>query len=187
MHSRPHYHALLFNIDFRDKRQHALRNGNITYRSEELERLWPYGFSEIGEVTFQSAAYVARYVFKKFKGKEEDKENHYLKIDKETGEAFKVNPEFVVMSLNPGIGKPWFDKYILDTGKDFITHKGEKYPLPRYYDKLLERIDPEEYQRRKESRIEQAKKNWDTEERLESKEKVKVAQTKLLNRNYEDD
>ena len=43
VHSRPHYHALLFNIDFRDKRQHALRNGNITYRSEELERLWPSG------------------------------------------------------------------------------------------------------------------------------------------------
>ena len=31
-------------------------SGAPLYRSDTLERLWPYGFSSIGDVTFESAA-----------------------------------------------------------------------------------------------------------------------------------
>lgn len=63
--SRPHYHAILFNYDFPDKKVFSEKNGNTIYTSELLEDIWGKGFCTIGDVTFQSAAYVARYVMKK--------------------------------------------------------------------------------------------------------------------------
>ena len=63
--NRPHYHACLFNFDFSDKYLWTTRCGVPLYRSSSLEELWPYGFSTIGEVTFESAAYLSRYVTKK--------------------------------------------------------------------------------------------------------------------------
>ena len=44
--SRPHFHALLFNCFFSDrKRIPGGASGSPLYRSDTLERLWPYGFS----------------------------------------------------------------------------------------------------------------------------------------------
>ena len=55
--SRPHYHACLFNCFFGDrKRIPGGNSGSPLYRSDTLERLWPYGYSSIGDVTFESAA-----------------------------------------------------------------------------------------------------------------------------------
>lgn len=62
---RPHYHALLFNHDFVDKSLIAVRNDHRLYVSPSLQRLWPFGYSSVGDVTFESAAYVARYSLKK--------------------------------------------------------------------------------------------------------------------------
>ena len=39
------------------------------YTSSDLQVLWPYGYSAIGDLTFESAAYVARYCTKKITGK----------------------------------------------------------------------------------------------------------------------
>lgn len=72
---RPHYHACLFNFRFSDMRLWQERNGVKLYRSAELERLWPFGFCSVGEVTFESAAYVARYIMKKVTG--DAAESHY--------------------------------------------------------------------------------------------------------------
>ena len=67
---RPHFHACLFNFDFVDKTYWSKSpGGSKIYRSDILEDLWPFGFSSIGEVNFQSAAYVARYIMKKVTGK----------------------------------------------------------------------------------------------------------------------
>lgn len=128
---RPHFHALFFNFDFPDKKYwYTSRDGFKVYRSAELEKLWPYGHSEIGSVTFQSAAYVARYIMKKAKGR--DKEYDY--VDPETG-CFR-NPEFTKMSLKPGIGEGWLRKYYSDVyPHDFIVHNGARLRPPRYYDK----------------------------------------------------
>ena len=65
----PHYHACIFNHDFSDKRIHSRRDGIDLYTSPTLSKLWPHGYSTIGDVTFDSAAYVARYVLKKQLGK----------------------------------------------------------------------------------------------------------------------
>ena len=67
--SRPHYHALLFNCFCPDRKKHSTGDsGSVIYTSEALTKLCPFGLSSIGDVTFESAAYVARYVMKKITG-----------------------------------------------------------------------------------------------------------------------
>lgn len=71
---RPHYHALLFNFDFQDKllkhtgpprgRFSTFKDKSFkTYTSASLDNLWRKGLADIGSLTFESAAYVARYCF----------------------------------------------------------------------------------------------------------------------------
>ena len=97
---RPHYHAILFNTNFSDRKQLQGHKGLTT--SETLSKLWGKGHSSIGDVTFQSAAYVAGYVQKKINGKLKD--SHYAIIDPETGQYFgQRQQEYSTMSRNPGI------------------------------------------------------------------------------------
>lgn len=66
---RPHYHAILFNVDFPDRVLHSKNGrGESLYESATLAKLWPYGQATYGEVTFESAAYCARYCVKKVTG-----------------------------------------------------------------------------------------------------------------------
>jgi len=102
---RPHFHALLFGRSFSDRSP----VGVDLYRSAELEKLWPHGFSSVGDVTYESAAYVAGYVCKKVTG--EAAKKHYERMDTRTGEIVEVAPEFSRMSLKPGIGYEWFRRY----------------------------------------------------------------------------
>ncbi len=62
---RPHYHAIIFGYDFPDKEFHSKENGNPIFHSPELAKIWPFGFNTVGHVSYESAAYVARYVTKK--------------------------------------------------------------------------------------------------------------------------
>jgi len=139
---RPHYHILLFGHRFSRGHNHGVpddlvlhsRNkqpGQQLYTSKSLEKLWPYGFSTVAEFTQATALYVAKYSLKKITG--DLAEKHYQ------GRI----PEFALMSLKPGIGAGWFDKYTNDVYmKDFFTINGRKFKPPRYYDKLLEKKRP---------------------------------------------
>lgn len=138
---RPHYHVLLFGYDFPDKtlwrRSPA---GYLLYRSKELEKLWPFGNSEIGEVTYQSAGYVARYCLESVNG--EMAEDHYTRVHPLTGQVLRVRPEFIIMSTRPGIGRGWFDQYGSDAfPSDFLIVDGHKHPVPKYYKKQLAEKD----------------------------------------------
>jgi len=143
MRERPHYHALLFGVDFKDRVYWSTSpSGEKLYRSPTLEKLWPHGHSLIGNVTFESAAYVARYIMKKVTGDNADA--HYSKTDPETGEIVRRLPEFTRMSLKPGVGKGWVDKYRDDVyPHDYVVVRGKKSRPPRYYDKALDQVDPE--------------------------------------------
>jgi len=134
---RPHFHALLFGLRFGG----AQAIGKDLYRSGELERLWPFGYSSFGDVTFQSAGYVARYSLKKVTG--DAAAAHYSRVDIRTGEIVDLVPEFGHMSLKPGIGFNWFQKYWRDVFacRDGIVVRGRVVPPPKYYWKLLESID----------------------------------------------
>ena len=182
---RPHYHALLFGHDFSDKQLWSEKNGIPTYVSEELDELWPFGFTTVGRVSYESAAYCARYVTKKRTGK--DAEEHYwtaLSTDLEV----QLEPEYATMSLKPGIGETWYEKYHGDTRKDFVTNgEGKKLRIPRYYDKLLEEQSPESLAALKRRRRRQADKHRanNTRTRLRAREKCAEERLKRLKRQLE--
>lgn len=183
---RPHYHACLFGFDFPDKKSWQVINGNTIYRSALLEDLWPFGYSSIGAVTFQSAAYVARYILKKITG--EAAQDHYEYIDPETGEITQRKPEYTTMSRRPGIGRPWLDKFLSDVYPgDFVVVNGAKMRPPKFYDYLYEIEYPSDHRLIKSSRVRNALKHVDnnTPERLLVRESVQKSKLKLLPRNIE--
>jgi hypothetical protein len=177
--SRPHYHACLFNYDFPDKVQ--WKKG--LFVSEKLAEVWPYGFSTIGHVTFESAAYVARYVMKKVTGKAA--EDHYESVNAYSGEIYKIQPEYTTMSRRPGIGKGWYDQFKEETyNSDSVIVNSREVKPPKYYDSLYELENTKKFEIIKKTRKQKAIKYSEnnTQERLIVREKVKKAQLDKLKR-----
>jgi len=175
---RPHYHACLFGYDFPDKIHYTTRDECPLYMSPMLQKLWPLGFSTVGNVTFESAAYVARYITKKITGE--------LAADHYKGRQ----PEYTTMSRRPGIGKNWYAEFNSDVfPADEIVLKGKIMSPPRYYVKLLEVQNPQMYEKIKLDRKAQAAENSadNTTARLAVKETCKLAQFKLLKRGFENE
>lgn len=182
---RPHWHACIFGLDFDDKKLWKRTSSNsLLYRSENLELLWPFGYSSIGDVTFESAAYVARYIMKKVTGK--NAAQHYQEIDPDTGEITNRTPEFTKMSLKPGIGYEWYKQYTSDVyPHDYVVVRGKKVKPPKYYDKKYKIDNPFEFDELLYIREKSAKLNHadNTPERLLVKEQVTKAKLQKLKRN----
>lgn len=178
---RPHYHACVFNFDFPDKLLWTRRREFPVWRSESLERLWPFGNSEIGTVTFESAAYVARYITKKVTGK--DAAEHYLSVDEGTGEVFQRLPEYTTMSRRPGIGAPWLEKFGFEVyPSDGVVVRGRLMKPPKFYDLQFEMQNPEEAARvirRRQLQVDPGEQTWD---RLRAREACAVAKVNLCER-----
>lgn len=200
---RPHYHAILFGVDFSDKVKFNNNSGNPLYISSTLQRLWPYGLSSIGDVTFESAAYVARYVVKKQTGKNIEQSEKlfglspYNRCDMVTGELYNVEPEYATMSRGGnvkgkdnlgGIGKRWYEKYKDDAyPSDFLIVNGKKCLPPKYYDVQYALENEEEWQKIRSKRVHGAyqRREHSTPERLRIKETIKHAQLSMLKRTIE--
>lgn len=180
---RPHYHACLFNIDFPDKKFFKMRGEHRLYTSATLERLWPYGFSSLGALTFGSACYVGQYCTKKKNGRLAG--SHYLFPDRLTGEIISRKPEYAVMSRNPGIGAEWYARYSQEVwARDSVISNGKEAPPPRYYLKLLEKEDKKNGTKRAEA-VKKKRQSarlgnrWNnTRERLAVREEVRRAMLK---------
>lgn len=174
---RPHHHACLFNFTFPDQVQTRTTSaGYPVYESKILSELWPYGIHEIGDVTFQSAGYVARYILKKVGGY--DAFHHYEK---------KI-PEYVTMSRRPGIAADWFKKFQSDVypGDFVVMDGGFKSQPPKFYDKKYELINPEHHAILKAARVDRAKKDiHNSPERLAVRHELLKRKLKLLKRGYE--
>lgn len=134
---RPHYHLLIFGYDFEDKTKWKMsknpRMKCMRFRSRILESLWPYGFSESGTVTMQSAGYVARYVVKKNKKKRE--------IEKELSRFHEK-----AICFSQGIGLEWLKKFHSDVyTTDLLSYKNRKGTYskmkpPKYYDRKADQL-----------------------------------------------
>lgn len=171
---RPHYHALLFNCDFRDRKVAGKsRTGFDFYTSEALSSLWKLGHATVQDMSPATAGYCCSYVF-----------------DKVTGDLAEAHyglrkPEYCACSLKPGIGSFWFSVYGADKSKqDFVVHEGRKTAPPKYYDKLSDRagfewLDEIEWQREKRAKLflDDA-----TPERLAVREQVHAARLKSRKR-----
>ena len=81
---------------------------------------------DIGGVDYESCQYVARYVVKKQKGTEA----------REWYKQNKLNPEFVNMSLKPGIGLRYYEEHRKEIySKDLIYLKqGKRQKPPKAFD-----------------------------------------------------
>ena len=136
---RPHFHIALFGCDFSDDRHRfGSSNGDPTFTSAMINKLWPKGNHLIGTLNFESAAYIARYILKKIKGLQKPDP---LYVDDVTGEVVLPNPEFLVMSK--GIGRSWFRDYFFTDvfpHASVITAQGSKAPVPRFYKTLLKEV-----------------------------------------------
>lgn len=161
---RPHYHAILFGIDWADKKKAGKGSkGDQLYTSEFLDKTWGHGHCWAGQVTHASAAYVARYVLKKVTGKAADE--HYQ----------GKTPEFIRMSK--GIGLNHYLKYKDSLyARDFVTYQGKQAPVPAYYDRQLEKENPERLEALKRKRQARAAldQEHNTSERLRVREEVKI-------------
>ena len=184
---RPHYHVALFGHDFPDKEiifmepkksgSRPTARNNILHNSKALREIWKKGFVTVGNLTFESAGYVARYVTKKING--EKYEKHYK----------GKNQEFALMSRNKGIGYEWIKKYWNDVyPKDFVTIRGKKMRPCKYYDTYMEKTYPEMFKEIKLKRIEQEEKsdeesgeNWRNYEKYKHRKLI----TKTLDRKFE--
>lgn len=182
--SRPHYHLCVFGHQFNDLEirrkgnnrlfKNRIKKGNINdlFISKELEKIWKKGFCTVGEVTFESAGYVARYVAKKITGDMAKK--HY-------GDK---SAEFALMSRRPGIGTSWIKQYMSDVyPKDYHTLNGVKVRPTRFYDAVYAREKPEQFKKLKERRIEKEKRcKYESHLRLYQKELHTKNVTKSLER-----
>lgn len=166
--NRPHYHSLLFGFDPVDKVLLSVRKGFPVFTSDRMREAWPYGLHEIGSVTAQSAAYVARYVRKKITGgwsraKYGDKE-----------------PEYGTMSRNPGIGASWIDKFAREVfPSDDVVQGGRLFKPPRYYVERVSRGEPLLVDSVKLARFQARKPEEETADRLAVAEAVMLGREAL--------
>lgn len=134
---RPHYHDIVFGLKLDDLKVYSrTEQGNTLYTSEFMNDVWSFGQVMIGDVTWESCAYTARYVTKKHKG-----------LDSSVYDAFGIEPEFVLMSRKPGIGRAYYDQHLdmFEYGEVYIKTKngGIKVKPSRYFERLLEIDNPE--------------------------------------------
>lgn len=196
---RPHYHAILFNLRFPDQKYERMRGEHRVYSSQMLEELWGLGRTEIGTVTFESAAYVARYICEKNKISKATKpeavlhfyEKYQAYCDLSNAElTLSVKPEYATMSRRPGLGRGWIDKFHSDVYPwDYVvTRDGKKFKPPKFYDRYFELVSPQDFMRLKYTRVDGAKSDENnTLQRLATREKIKIAQYRTLKRNLSDD
>lgn len=157
--ARPHYHVCLFGEDFISDRVHLkkTRQGHDLFTSEKLSDAWGLGHANIGELSFETAAYVARYCLKKATGPDDKRRACGLPT---VSEHYRGrSPEYVTMSRRPGIGALWLssnkgrDTYPADS----VVMRGREMLPPPFYDKLLERSDPALFEKIKKIRARSAR------------------------------
>lgn len=190
---RPHFHLLVFNLPILDK-VHWFTNDQHEkiYISQTISKIWKKGIVSIGDVTWNSAAYVARYVMKKQKGTTAGL------VDLCDNLVSGLEPEFTRKSRNPGIAKKYYDENkhkFYETDEIVMSVRGKVRTIkpPRYFDKLydIECEDPFKMIEIREKRSENAKRAMEDQlkhttlnqnDYLAVKERNKIAQIKALKR-----
>lgn len=160
---RPHYHIIFFGLKVKDmeflkwSKCEWSKEKNALYRSRTIDKIWGKGFVDLNEVNYETCCYVARYVLKKYKrlkgtGKEDEEETGKL-------------PEYTCMSRRPGIGHAFFEKNKekFENEETFWqrTKKGLiQFKPGRYFDKQIEKENPELMEAIKKKREEKSQEHW---------------------------
>jgi hypothetical protein len=110
---------------------------------------------------------------------------HYEYVCEKTGEITNRTPEFNHMSLKPGIGAKWLEKYHTDVyPNDYVVIRGKKVKPPKYYDKKWAKEYPIEFDMIQFERESKAKENYleNFDDRLKVREQVAAARLSFLKR-----
>ena len=124
---RRHYHLIVWNLPnlLIAPKPQSVSSGNILYSSELLNQIWEKGFVVLGNVSPESAQYVARYTLKKQGTKD------YSDVD--------IESPFLLMSTRPGIGYDYCMNNKNRLTLDWKILIGHQYAhIPRYFMRLLE-------------------------------------------------
>lgn len=142
---RPHYHEIVYNLDIRDL-DFVGRNfrGDEYYTSKRIEALWGKGFITLARFSYDTAAYVARYVEKKRFGPAS-----------EWYKEHEVTPEFTVSPRRPGLGRDYIESNfqsvytgcenllegdVSDIRDKLILPGGRIAKPPRYFDNVYQNV-----------------------------------------------
>lgn len=148
---RPHYHAIIFGLSFEDFQDIRPRGknefGQVYYESEEFARIWDQGFCLLASVSWQTCAYVSRYVQKKVN-------NSFTWLTDQLG----AEPEFSLMSRRPGLAGHYINDHPDKMVYTNLYVNGYENPitLPKYLLEKLELTDQELYDKLLAERIEYA-------------------------------
>lgn len=193
---RPHYHALIFGYDFglnRHRLSQAATNPFTNDKNKsttdltvlhdtnalncpELTDIWGLGYTSVGELTFDSAAYCAQYAMKKVNGPKA--KAHYQ----------GRHPEFMRTSQN-AIGK----QYALQFANEIIQHNsvlsnGVSQPIPNYYLRQYEKnnynLTELKQQREEFSQTHSIEKSYIRACQLDSKFKLKISKSDAFRVRY---
>lgn len=116
---RPHYHLLVFGWKPDDLAYfYTTDKGDKIYRSPFVAQVWKHGYITIGDISYKSAKYCAKYLQKL------DTREHAVK-------------PFLRMSNRPGIGYGAINARMAERG--YLLRRGQRVALPRYYKQVLER------------------------------------------------
>jgi hypothetical protein len=77
-------------------------------------------------------------------------------VDTRTGEIVGPMKPYCRASNRPGIGARWMLQHHRDCLKGFVTDDGSRFPVPKYYQRLVGRLDPtsrQVHERERERRI----------------------------------
>ena len=133
---RAHFHAIVFGYLPGDLQLYKVHRGHYLFLSEFLTKTWGHGYVVVAPVTFETCAYVARYVLKKRRKSMQDYESYY----------YGREPEKALMSRRPGIARDFVEKYLSDIyPSDIVICSDGKRKLrpPKYYDKIYDNVDHE--------------------------------------------
>jgi len=208
---RPHFHSTVFNAWIPDLRNdHKNKEGYPVLTSKMIDECWGKGHVDIQFFSLGTAIYVAQHQMKR-NGKnikrelkasywrrhkeqiEWQKENG-LPHQGDNGESFAFDPKTglllpemmplprIFASSNPGIGKTWFDRFYKTAYHNgFITFRGRKYQIPRYFDLHMEKIEPEWFEEIKIGReLKQLEKGPLTREDLARIDQAKINKRKFF-------
>jgi len=177
--SRPHYHAILFNLDLFDKKPfRKTEQGHQVYTSRTLTALWGKGHAEFGFADAAAIAYICKYVLKKVPRGEQAKTARIIRID---GRDIEVRHEFIEPSRNPGLGAWTRDTTSIEKGYLFVN--GVRKKLPKYFKNHLKKVKPEVAEKLADARFDfMASRPPETTLRKEQKEEALKKLTSLKKR-----
>jgi len=128
---RPHWHAIMFNFrpHDQDSKPGKTELGHTVYTSKWLSEIWGRGAIEYGDVSIESASYVARYSAKK--------------LVHGPDQSHDLHPVHRTSSKIP-IGLPWIQKYWRQTFENgfVVLPNGRRAAIPRFYEDWFRKQNP---------------------------------------------